>query len=143
MTKYQEFLESARVITEDLFNEVVNSLPECDLTKIAFDEMYDLDSQDEIAEMIINFILSDWNYVTSEEVNFEQKTFQLTDVECYKDLEEIVKLFSEWTITNYDEIKEWSLEQEKNKEKDILIHNYDFSNIPLEDIKEFLKKYEK
>ena len=93
--------------------------------------------------MIINFILSDWNYVTSEEVNFEQKTFQLTDVECYKDLEEIVKLFSEWTITNYDEIKEWSLEQEKNKEKDILIHNYDFSNIPLEDIKEFLKKYEK
>ena len=143
MTKYQEFLESARVIPEDLFDEVVNCLPECDLTKIAFDEMYDLDSQDEIAEMIINFILSDWNYVTSEEVNFEQKTFQLTDVECYKDLEEIVKLFSEWTITNYDEIKEWSLEQEKNKEKDILIHNYDFSNIPLEDIKEFLKKYEK
>ena len=142
MTKYQEFLNGINVIPEDLFYEVLDSLPEYDSDRADFLNVYDYDSQDEIAAEIIATILLNWNQVTCECVNFEKKTFNLVDVESLKDLREINATFSKWTITNYDECKEVLLSEETNKEKDVFIHNYDFSNVPLEDLKEFLKKYE-
>jgi hypothetical protein len=142
MTKYQEFLNTAGIISEDLFNEIVNSLPEYDTNKVDFSNIYMLDSQDEIASEIIATILLNWSCVTCENVDFERRTFDLVDVESLKDLKEINVAFSKWAITNYDECKEECLCEETNKEKDVFIHNYDFSNVPLEDLKEFLKKYE-
>jgi hypothetical protein len=142
MTKYQEFLNGINVIPEDLFYEVLDSLPEYDSDKIDFLNIYDYTSQDEIAAEIIATILYNWPSVTCECVNFEKKTFDLVDVESLKDLREINATFSKWTITNYDEYKEILLGEETNKEKDVFIHNYDFSNVPLEDLKKFLEKYE-
>ena len=142
MTKYQEFLNGINVIPEDLFYEVLDSLPEYDSDKIDFLNIYDYNSQDEIAAEIIATILYNWPSVTCECVNFEKKTFNLVDVESLKDLREINATFSKWTITNYDEYKEVLLSEETNKEKDVFIHNYDFSNVPLEDLKKFLEKYE-
>jgi hypothetical protein len=43
MTKYQEFLNTAGIISEDLFNEIVNSLPEYDSNKVDFSNIYMLD----------------------------------------------------------------------------------------------------
>ena len=142
MTKYQEFLNGINVIPEDLFYEIVDSLPEYDSDKADFLNVYNYDSQDEIAAEIIATILLNWSQVTCECVNFEKKTFNLVDVESLKDLREINATFSKWTITNYDECKETLLCEETNKEKDVFIHNYDFSNVPLEDLKKFLEKYE-
>lgn len=142
MTKYQEFLNGINVIPEDLFYEVLDSLPEYDSDKADFLNVYDYNSQDEIASEIIATILLNWSDVTCENVDFERKTFDLVDVTCLKDLREINATFSKWTITNYDECKEECLCEETNKEKDVFIHNYDFSNVPLEDLKEFLEKYE-
>ena len=142
MTKYQEFLNKANIISEDSFNEIVDSLPEYDSSKVEFESLYMFDSQDEIASEIIATILLNWSDVTCENVDFERKTFDLVDVTCLKDLREINATFSKWTITNYDECKEECLCEESNKEKDVFIHNYDFSNVPLEDLKEFLEKYE-
>ena len=142
MTKYQEFLNGINVIPEDLFYEVLDSLPEYDSDKIDFLNIYDYTSQDEIAAEIIATILYNWPSVTCENVDFEKRTFDLVDVESLKDLREINATFSKWTITNYDECKEILLGEETNKEKDVFIHNYDFSNVPLEDLKKFLEKYE-
>ena len=142
MTKYQEFLNGINVIPEDLFYEVLDSLPEYDSDKVDFLNIYDYTSQDEIAAEIIATILYNWPSVTCECVDFEKKTFNLVDVESLKDLREINATFSKWTITNYDEYKEILLGEETNKEKDAFIHNYDFSNVPLEDLKKFLEKYE-
>lgn len=142
MTKYQEFLNGINIIPEDLFYEVLDSLPEYDSDKADFLNVYDYNSQDEIAAEIIATILLNWSQVTCECVNFEKKTFNLVDVESLKDLREINATFSKWTIANYDDCKEWLLNEESNKEKDVFIHNYNFSNVPLEDLKEFLKKYE-
>ena len=142
MTKYQEFLNGINVIPEDLFYEVLDSLPEYDSDKVNFLNIYDYNSQDEIAAEIIATILYNWNQVTCECVNIKKKTFDLVDVESLKDLREINATFSKWTITNYDECKEILLGEETNKEKDVFIHNYDFSNVPLKDLKKFLEKYE-
>ena len=142
MTKYQEFLNTAGIISEDLFNEIVNSLPEYDSNKVDFSNIYMLDSQDEIASEIIATILLNWSCVTCENVDFERRTFDLVDGSSLEDLEEIKESFSKWTINNYEECKEWFLSEEANKEKDVFIHNYDFSNVPLEDLKKFLEKYE-
>lgn len=113
MTNYQRFLEKIGVLYEDLFNEVINSLP-----KIDFDEvdvfMYDNSSVNELACCIIDYILGDWPQVYSEEVNFDNKSFELNDVESLADLEEIKETFKSWTITNYDELK-----SELTKEKEI------------------------
>ena len=142
MTKYQEFLNGINVIPEDLFYEVLDSLPEYDSDKADFLNVYDYNSQDEIAAEIIATILLNWSCVTCENVDFERRTFDLVDVESLKDLREINTTFSKWTIANYDECKEECLCEETNKEKDVFIHNYDFSNVPLEDLKKFLEKYE-
>ena len=142
MTKYQEFLDGINVIPENLFYEILDSLPEYDSNRVDFFNVCDFDSQDEIAAEIIASILLKWNQVTCDCVNFEEKTFNLVDVESLKDLNEINATFSEWTITNYNKCKEEFLLEEKEKEKDIFIYNYDFSNVPLEDLKKFLKKYE-
>ena len=118
MTKYQEFLNSARIIPEDLFNEIVNSLPNIDIADIDFSDLYELDSCDEISEYIINYKLNDWNYCYSENTNFENKTFELNDVEFSEDLEEIKNFFNKWTIANYEELKRDIEEKEKECEEE-------------------------
>ena len=118
MTKYQEFLNNAGIIPEDLFDEIINSLPNIDIADIDFSsDLYELGSCDEISEYIINYKLNDWNYCYLENINFENKTFELYDVESLEDLEEIKNFFSKWTITNYDELKEIITESEEESKK--------------------------
>lgn len=101
MTKYQEFLDNLGIICEEDFNSVIDSLPEEDISNIDFN--YD-DSCDDIANNIINQILSNWSYCYTEDVDFENKTFILQDVDSLEDLEEISKTFYKWTISNYEEL---------------------------------------
>ena len=143
MTKYQEFLEQSCIISEDLFNEVVNSLPEYNIKDTAFDTLYEYNSQDEIASEIISSILLKWHCVTCEDVDFEKRIFTLIDVESLEDLEEIKNTFSKWTISNYEECREMLLSYQEEKNKKELIDNFDLSRIPLKDLKEFLNKYDK
>ena len=114
MTKYQEFLNGAyqeflnrvEIIPEDLFNDIVNNLPEIEISNIDFTNLYEFNSQDNISELIINEILRDWNYCNCYNVDFENKTFELEDVDSLEDLEKIKNIFNKWTISNYDTIKE-------------------------------------
>ena len=146
MTKYQQFLNSAEIISEDLFNDVINSLPECDIESISFDDTMCLDSQDYIAECIISEILDNWKYAFAEDVDFENKTFSLCDVDSLEDLEEIKNTFDKWTISNYDELYEEIVnDQEENNEyenKMTLFKSY-MDDISYEDLKKFLNNYDK
>ena len=116
-TKYQQFLESIGVITEDLFNEVIDSLPEIDIDLVNF-ELDEADSSNAIAIQIITYILQDWDYVYVDDIDFKHKTFLLEDVNSLEDLEEIKNTFTKWTITNYDDIVEQLKEEEKESEED-------------------------
>ena len=118
MTKYQEFLDKANIISEDLFDDIINSLPDFDMEDAEMDNLFDYNSQDEIAAEIIATILQRWNYVTCEEVDFNRKTFEIVDVESEKDLEEIKNTFSKWSISNYNECLEEIKEIEANNAKD-------------------------
>jgi hypothetical protein len=138
MTKYQQFLESIGIIPEDLFNEIIDSLPEVDIDSIDFD-LNGADSLDDVAEQIISYILQDWEYVYVEELDFENKTLTLYDVESLKDLEEIKETFSKWTITNYDDLVEQLKEEENedNKEFESLINKIR-SNATIEQLRKFV-----
>ena len=118
MTKYQEFLNKANIISENLFNDIINSLPDFDMEDTEMDNLFDYNSQDEIAAEIIATILQRWNYTTCEEVDFDRKTFEIVDVESEKDLEEIKNTFSKWSISNYDECLEEIREIEADNAKD-------------------------
>ena len=138
MTKYQQFLESIGIIPEDLFNEIIDSLPEVDIDSIDFD-LNGADSLDDIAEQIVSYILQDWEYVYAEELDFENKTFSLEDVQSLKDLEEIKETFSKWTITDYDDLVEQFEEEENEDDKEFesLINKIRF-NATIEQLRKFV-----
>ena len=115
MSKYQLFLEQIEVIPEDLFMDVINSFPEFDVEEVDFDEY---DSQDGIAKSIFEYFLGTWSYAFADYINFENKEFELMDVDNLRDLEEIRKTFPKWSIVNYDDIKGTLEEEEKEREKE-------------------------
>ena len=136
MTKYQQFLESIGVIPEDLFNEVIDSLPETDIDLIDF-ELDEADSLNAIANQIITYVLQDWDYVYVENLDFENKTFSLEDVQSLNDLKEIKETFSKWTITNYDDIvKQLTEEDNEDKEFESLLNIIRY-NADIKQLREF------
>ena len=143
-SKYEQFLENCNIISEDKFLEIVESLPEVDLDKADFESLYYLDVEDDIAKAIIDVIVTDWQYAYCEIADFENKTFELSDIESLEDLEEIRDYFSkysDWTIENYNDLKE-ELEQENkqtdNKEKLLYMIS---SNATLSDLEKIVKEY--
>jgi hypothetical protein len=140
MTKYQEFLNKANIISEDLFNDIIKTLPDFDMEDAEMDNLLDYNSQDEIASEIIATILQKWNYATCENVDFERRIFDVCDVDSREDLEEIKSTFSNWTITNYDEcleeIKEIEEDQAKDEKREGLL-NYIRNHASIEDLENF------
>jgi len=147
MTKYQQFLEKINIISEETFNEIVDEFPNVDIEELDF--CYnDFDTVDDVARAFIDVVLKEYDYAYPEELDFEARTISIEDVESLEDLESIKQKLSNWNITNYSELREYLLEEEKANEKDAehqkkmnLITNT-IDNIPIEDLKEFLKKYE-
>lgn len=141
MTKYQEFLNKANIISEDSFNDIIETLPDFNMEDAEMDNLFDYNSQDEIAAEIIATILQRWNYTTCEEVDFDKKTFEIVDVESEKDLEEIKNTFSKWSISNYDEcleeIKEIEEDQAKDEKREGLL-NYIRNHASVEELEEFV-----
>ena len=118
MITYKEFLERANIISEELFNDIIRTLPDVDIEEVNFLDIYELDSQDEIASELIATILNKWDCATCSDVNFERRTFCVDDVQSEKDLKEISATFSNWTITNYEEALEWCKENEESEKED-------------------------
>ena len=149
MIKYSKFLEKVGVVSEDEFNSLIESLPDCDIEDIEF-EVYDYESIASVAVSIIDSIVRNkWDNAWVYDVDLEEHTIELDDVESVEDLNEIVEYFSGWNISNYDEMKRGILEHEE-KEKvseehqqkmDILGSVID--KISLEDIKKFINDYAK
>ena len=143
-SKYEQFLENCNIISEDKFIEIVESLPEVDLDKADFESLYYLDVEDDIAKAIIDVIVADWQYAYCEIADFENKTFELSDIESLEDLEEIRDYFSkysDWTIENYDDLKE-ELEKENKQtdDKEKLLYMIS-SNATLSDLEKIVKEY--
>ena len=120
MTKYEQFLKACNVMSEQEFNEVIDSLPVKEIDPIPilyFDGLDDLSDQDELSRTIIDNILYNWHYVFCDTANFNSKTFDLGDVDSLEDLEEIKNKFEGWTISNYGELKE-DLEKDEQLSKE-------------------------
>lgn len=143
-SKYEQFLDSCNIIPECNFNEIIESLPEVDLDKVYFDSLYDLDVEDDIAKVIIDAILSNWQYAYCETADFENRTFELSDIESLEDLEEIKDYFcenSEWHIENYEDLKEELEQENKNINKQKLLDIIS-SNATLSDLEKIIKEYD-
>lgn len=146
MTKYQQFLEKLFIISEDQFNEIVKEFPDIDISLLELNSYEDNDV-DDVARAFIEVILRDYDYAYPDELDFKARTISLEDIESLEDLESIKQKLSNWDITNYSELREYLLQEEKENEKDVenkikmnlFISTID--NIPIEDLKEFIKKY--
>ena len=149
MITYSEFLEKIGIIDEYDFDEIVESLPECDINDVDFDIYSCCDKQD-IANPVINGILNNnWNLVWADNIDADNYSFEVNDVECLSDLEEIKETFSKWTISNYEEMKNDLLKEEKSdkmykerKEKEGLFNSI-IDKISLDDLKKLVNDYTK
>lgn len=140
MTKYEQFLDKAGVISEESFNEIIDSLPDFDIDDADFSNLYDFSSKNEILESIFSVILNQWNYVYVDNLDFDSKTVELDDVETIEDLEEIKNTLSKWTISNYEDLKESINEKnEENDEKSLLISL--IMDLDINKLKEIVDKY--
>lgn len=147
MTKYQQFLEKINIISEETFNEIVDEFPNVDIEELDF--CYnDFDTVDDVARAFIDVVLKEYNFVYTDEINFDTRTISFEDVDTLEDLELIKQRFSNWTITNYGELKEELIQEEKedlkakkHSERMNLISKV-IDKVPVEDLKEFCNKYE-
>ena len=141
-SKYQEFLNTLDIISEENFNEIIDSLPEFEICEVDFN-VYNSDAEDDIAEVIINHILENWEYCFADCVSFCERRFRLYDVYSIHDLEEIAKIFNGWTISNYDELeselKRIGKEFEELTEFDKLLSEVK-SKATIKQLKEFINK---
>lgn len=148
MITYKDFLSINEIVSEEDFNKVLESFSDIDINPefTSFDDIY---TQDDIATGLINgFISENYLYAYADDVNFENKTFEICDVDNINDLEEIKESFTNWTIRNFDEVKNDLIEEEKERNEDSkylqkmnLIYNV-IDKIPVEDLKNFISKYE-
>ena len=147
MTQYEEFLDHICVISPNEFYDVMESLPEVNIYDIEFDDYNDYD-EDGIAHAVIDYILGDFNWACAESVDYRNKSFIITDVNNVSDLDKIHDIFSKWTITNYSDLREELLEEEKENQ-DMLEKKKKLSllerlvDLPLDTIKEITDKYAK
>ena len=148
MITYSEFLEQINIIPESEFNEIIESLPDCDINDVEFDS-YNCNDDRDIADAVINGILNNWNLAWTDSIDVDNRSFEVYDVECLSDLEEIKETFSKWTISNYEEMKNDLLEEEKSdeiykerKEKEGLF-NCIIDEISLDDLKKLVNDYKK
>lgn len=100
--EYNKFLESLGIMPESNFVEVMELFPNID---IDFDSLFiehDV-TQEGLACAIFEKVLEQWDYVYIDEVDWENKTIYLWDVQSMLDLKEIQETFPLWTIGNYEE----------------------------------------
>lgn len=114
---YKEYLKELGIISEEEFNEVIESLPKID---IRFSEVNFNDSDKKsLAFDLIDYILQDkWRGVWLYNCEYDNKLFSIDGVQSIKDLEEIKEFFSpNWTIDGYDDILEQLKEAEEEPEE--------------------------
>ena len=141
MITYKEFLEHSDVISEEEFNNLVNTLPEIENLD---DFSVDVTDIEDVAMILIDTILKDFDWVYVDSINVDKLELELGDVKSVEDLEEIKKLFSKWEITNYEELKSDLEQEEKEAEEqkgfNTLI-NIIRSKASLEDLEKIIKEY--
>ena len=145
MNDYLLFLEEAGLASEEEFESLINSLPEVDFGSIDFYSV-DLEDIDTIAIGMMEAVLksNDFEDVFISDVDVNEKTYCVEHCSSKEELDKVKDLFPEWTLENYDDTLEWIDENKANEEynaKMKFISSY-LSNIPMEDLKEFVKKYE-
>ena len=145
MTQYEEFLDHIGIISSNKFHDVMESLPKVDIYDIEFDDYNGYD-EDVIANTVIDYILRDFNWAYAEDVIFENKCFEVADVDNVSDLDKIHEIFSKWNITNYSDVRKELLEEKErikvaseNREKLSLLES--LVDLPLDTIKEITNKY--
>lgn len=114
---YKEYLKELGIISEEEFNEVIESLPKID---IRFSEVNFNDSdQESLAFDLIDYILQDkWRGVWLYSCEYDSKLLSIDGVQTIKDLEEIKEFFSpNWIIDEYDEMLEQLKEVEEETEE--------------------------
>ena len=149
MITYSEFLEEIGIIDEYDFNEIIESLPECDINDVDFD-IYNCCNKQDIADIVISGILNNsWDTVWADSIDSDNYSFEVCDVEYLSDLEEIKETFSKWTISNYEEIKNDLLKEErsnemyKEREEKVGLFNSIIDKISLDDLKKLVNDYKK
>lgn len=107
---YQDFLSELGIISEEEFNEVINSLPEKINIKNIYLTAYDSAdyNQNLLAQVLLNHIISiaGWKQSSICDVDFDMKLLHI-NTDSLKELDELEEFFSNsvWSIENYGDLR--------------------------------------
>jgi len=141
---YKKFLSNTGVISEEKFNDILNSIaPILDLETFGAGDFDITDDEDGIARSLFDLYLGDYDWVYIDNISYNLKTIELYDVKSLEDLENIKSDFDSigWTLNNYDELKETLEEEEKEEFGERADLVYKIQSLPIEKLKEIVEKY--
>lgn len=145
MSEYQKYLEKVGVLSEKTFNQIQELFPGVNVDNL---DIYDYDCTElEVTKAFASLVLEDFAYAYVEDVDIENKTISIWDVQSMEDLNKIVEKFSKWKIGNYEELKEAveQLEKEAKEETDLSkkfsLLNAIADKLSLEEVTELYNEY--
>lgn len=105
---YKDFLSELGIISEEEFNEVINSLPEKINIKDVYLAAYADYDQNLLAQVLLNHIISiaGWKQSNIYDVDFDMKLLYI-NTDSLKELDELEEFFSNsvWNIENYGDLR--------------------------------------
>lgn len=144
--KYDEFLRVTAIMPEEEFHEIVDTLPEISINEFEEslrDDSYNMDSQYDLASVIINAILKRYTaYAYVDSLDLDSKYAHVDDIESIEELCNVRKAFlhTNWEIDSDDEEE---IEKAKRIEAEESARNKCLkviNNLPTEKLKEIISK---
>lgn len=140
MTKYQEFLISNDVISESEFNRIISLFPEIDTSNLVMSDVSEIQDDNAIAMSIADIVLVDNSEAAyCDNIDVGSRTITIEDVDNLEELENLKNIFSEWRIDNYEELKQYLKDSEKDApdERTELLNKIS-SDASIEQLREFV-----
>ena len=139
MTKYQQFLNNICLIDEKTFYEALDLFPEIDVEEVIFDS--DLTDKNDLCCDFATYLLDkNTRFAYVDNLDVSTLTMELWDIDNLEELETVKELFSQWVISNYDELELTAKEEADSYEKKNIIDSIT-ARLDLKELKEIKEKY--
>ena len=146
MVTYDDYLAGIDIIDKDTFEGIVESLPEIDPNEVDWDGIDSYYDEEDLCRELISAVLKEHTkYAYVDSVNLCSRTMTLLDIADLAELEKVKEIFKNWwEITNYEELEEDLIEEEKEEEASRKRNEvmYKLNKLPTEVLEEILEKYE-
>lgn len=122
MKPFEIYLESFGIVSEEVFNELINQLPKVNFNEVYFDD-YESDSEGIVNAIMEQFLRENTKIACVRKLNFNDKEIDIVDIEDYEELGKVksILLSYGWNISNLDYLESIISENKEEHEYENLL----------------------